>query len=169
MPEKDITYEIIEYLGVISTHSNGWSKELNLISWNGGPPKYDIREWDEHHERMRRGVTLHEGELRKLINLFFRKGNNQKIEKGRAEEAERKARQETARREYSAGKDLSLEEAEAEAFEGAKPPEESHEAESTLTYGEIPQCIDPPDEEEKPEQMEIDSVSESERAEEHSF
>ena len=30
----DIKYEIKEKLGVLSEGSKGWTKELNLISWN---------------------------------------------------------------------------------------------------------------------------------------
>jgi hypothetical protein len=41
----DIKYEIVKKLGVLSTSSRGWSKELNLVSWNDRPAKYDIREW----------------------------------------------------------------------------------------------------------------------------
>ena len=41
----DIKYEINEKLGVLSESSKGWTKELNLISWNGREAKYDIRDW----------------------------------------------------------------------------------------------------------------------------
>lgn len=41
----DIKYEITEHLAVLSTSSRGWSKELNLVSWNDRPAKYDLREW----------------------------------------------------------------------------------------------------------------------------
>lgn len=41
----EIKYEIIEELGVLSESAKGWTKELNLISWNGGTPKYDVRDW----------------------------------------------------------------------------------------------------------------------------
>ena len=41
----EIKYEITEKLGVLSENAKGWTKELNLISWNGHEPKYDIREW----------------------------------------------------------------------------------------------------------------------------
>ncbi len=40
----DIKYEIKQQLGEISTSPKGWSKELNLVSWNGAAPKYDIRD-----------------------------------------------------------------------------------------------------------------------------
>ncbi|MDF2804020.1 MAG: hypothetical protein K0S61_3923 [Anaerocolumna sp.] len=66
----DFKFEIINDLGVISTSKKGWKKELNRISWSGGMPKYDIREWDEKHEKMGKGVTLTEDELRELKKLL---------------------------------------------------------------------------------------------------
>ena len=42
--DREVTFEIVEEIGVIATHSTGWKKELNLVSWNGGQAKYDIRE-----------------------------------------------------------------------------------------------------------------------------
>ena len=48
----------------------GWTKELNKISWNGGTPKYDIREWAPEHEKMGKGVTLTEEEASKLKALL---------------------------------------------------------------------------------------------------
>lgn len=66
----DIKYEIIEELGVLSESAKGWTKELNLISWNGGAPKYDIRDWAPEHEKMGKGVTLSEEEAKKLAELL---------------------------------------------------------------------------------------------------
>lgn len=34
------------------------TKEVNVISWNGGTPKYDIRDWTPDHSKMGKGVTL---------------------------------------------------------------------------------------------------------------
>lgn len=60
----DIKYEIVQELGRISEeNSRGWRKELNLISWNGAAPKYDLRDWAPDHERMAKGVTLTYDEL----------------------------------------------------------------------------------------------------------
>ena len=42
---SEVTFEIIEEIGIISTQDTGWTKEINLVSWNGGAAKYDIREW----------------------------------------------------------------------------------------------------------------------------
>lgn len=66
----EIKYEIIEELGVLSESAKGWTKELNLISWNGGAPKYDVRDWAPEHEKMGKGVTLSEEEAKKLYTLL---------------------------------------------------------------------------------------------------
>ena len=69
----DITFEIKKSLGVLSKSARGWTKELNLVSWNRREPKYDIREWDPEHEKMGKGVTLTEEELmalKKLLEVF---------------------------------------------------------------------------------------------------
>ena len=62
-------FEIINGLGIIST-AGQWNKELNRISWNGREPEYDIRSWTEDHERMTKGITFSEQELRKLFFLI---------------------------------------------------------------------------------------------------
>ena len=48
----EFTYEIVEELGVLSETAKGWTKEFNMVSWNGREPKYDIREWAPGHEKM---------------------------------------------------------------------------------------------------------------------
>ena len=50
--DRDVTFEITEPIGVIANYATGWKKEINLVSWNGGAPKYDIRDWDPDHEHM---------------------------------------------------------------------------------------------------------------------
>lgn len=62
----DITFEIKETLAVLSVSSKGWQKELNLVSWNGAEPKYDIREWSPDHTKMGKGITLTNEELAKI-------------------------------------------------------------------------------------------------------
>ena len=66
----DFKYEIVEELGVISESSKGWTKELNLISWNGAQPKYDIRDWAPEHQKMGKGITLTKEEALKLAELL---------------------------------------------------------------------------------------------------
>ncbi len=67
---SDIKYEIVEEIGVLSEGSNGWRKELNKISWNDRAPKYDIRDWAPGHEKMGKGVTLTDEELKALYGLI---------------------------------------------------------------------------------------------------
>lgn len=66
---NDFSFTIEQHLGVISTNQNGWTKELNLVSWNDRPAKYDIRDWDENHEKMSKGITLAEDEIKKLVEI----------------------------------------------------------------------------------------------------
>lgn len=66
----EIKYEIKENVGVLSEGSKGWTKELNLISWNNREPKYDIRDWDPEHMKMGKGVTLSKDELKKLRDIL---------------------------------------------------------------------------------------------------
>lgn len=66
----DIKFEIKKEIGILSEGSKGWNKELNLVSWNDREPKYDLREWDETHEKMRKGVTFTVEELKKLRDLL---------------------------------------------------------------------------------------------------
>lgn len=66
----DFKYEIVEELGVISESAKGWRKELNRISWNGGEPKLDIRDWSPEHEKMGKGVTLTVEEAKALFKLL---------------------------------------------------------------------------------------------------
>lgn len=66
----DIKYEIKEILGILSENNRGWSKQVNLISWNDREPKYDIRDWSPEHEKMGKGVTLSVEEMKKLRDLL---------------------------------------------------------------------------------------------------
>lgn len=66
----DIKYDIINKIGVISTAKGGWTKELNLISWNGGEPKFDIRQWAPDHEKMGKGISLSKEEAQELLKLL---------------------------------------------------------------------------------------------------
>lgn len=63
---KEFSYEIVEEIAVLSETAQGWTKELNLVSWNGRPPKFDLRDWAPGHEKMGKGVTLTNEEFAKL-------------------------------------------------------------------------------------------------------
>lgn len=74
MPEeKDkngFRFEIKTHVGVLSENKSGWSKELNVVSWNGRRGKYDIREWDPDHKKMSRGITMTDEEFDELTKLI---------------------------------------------------------------------------------------------------
>ena len=65
-----VRFKILHHIGVLKTEQNGWTRELNIVSWNDGDPKFDIRSWDETHERMSRGITLTQLETDKLSYLL---------------------------------------------------------------------------------------------------
>ena len=67
---SEITFEIKHHIGVLSESAKGWTKELNLGSWNGRAPKYDIREWSPEHDKMGKGVTFTNEEIENLRNLL---------------------------------------------------------------------------------------------------
>jgi hypothetical protein len=66
----EIKFEIIQTIGVLSTSAKGWTKELNLISWNEREPKYDLRDWSADHTKMGKGVTLSKEELLALKDVL---------------------------------------------------------------------------------------------------
>lgn len=66
----DIKYEIVKKIGVLSKAGSGWTKELNLVSWNDREAKYDLRDWSAEHDKMGKGVTLSGEELRALRDLL---------------------------------------------------------------------------------------------------
>ncbi|MBQ7728144.1 MAG: hypothetical protein IJT60_06160 [Clostridia bacterium] len=67
----EFTFEIKEEIGKLSERKNGWSREVNLISWNGGEPKIDIRDWSADHEKMGKGITLTDEESEILAQLLI--------------------------------------------------------------------------------------------------
>ncbi len=68
----DIKYEITQELGVLSESKSGWTREINLISWNGAAPKFDIRDWSPGHEKMGKGIALNPDEIAKLKEILSR-------------------------------------------------------------------------------------------------
>lgn len=67
---KDIQYEIIKEIAVLSKNDSGYTKEVNLISWNGKEPKYDIRSFSSNREKCGKGVTLNAEEAAALIKTL---------------------------------------------------------------------------------------------------
>ena len=63
-------YEIKKRLGVISKSRNGWTKEMNLVAWNDGEPRYELRSWSPDHSRMGKGISLSVAEMDSLREIL---------------------------------------------------------------------------------------------------
>lgn len=67
----EVHFDMIEHIGVFGTRpETGWTREANIVSWNGGAAKVDIRDWDPGHVRMSKGITLYEDEAEKLAGFL---------------------------------------------------------------------------------------------------
>lgn len=77
--EDSIVYDIKKKLGVISKSRNGWTKEINLVAWNGGEPRYELRSWSPDHTRMGKGIALNKEELGSLREILTQLGPEQKL------------------------------------------------------------------------------------------
>jgi len=68
--DDNFSFEITEHIGVLKEGTKGWRRELNRVSYNGASPKLDIRDWDENHEKMGKGITLTDSEAKILYELL---------------------------------------------------------------------------------------------------
>ena len=66
----DFSFNITKNLGTLAEGKGGWNLELNLVSWGGRPEKYDIRSWSPDHQKMGKGVTLTDEEIKKLGEII---------------------------------------------------------------------------------------------------
>jgi len=67
---KEIQYEIVKEIAVFSKSDSGYTKEINLFSWNGNEPKYDIRSFSPNREKCGKGITLTEQEVKMLLEAL---------------------------------------------------------------------------------------------------
>ena len=77
MTEKTITCEIVRPIAVLSENERGYTREINLVSWNGAEPKYDIRNWHPGREKCGKGITLSRDEavaLKDALNNVLNDG-----------------------------------------------------------------------------------------------
>ena len=70
MTKKNIACEIVRPIAVLSENERGYTKEINLVSWNGAKPKYDIRNWHPGREKSGKGITLMEEEAIVLMDAL---------------------------------------------------------------------------------------------------
>lgn len=66
----DFSFSITKEIGVISTGKMGWAVKLNLVSWGGRDAKYDIRSWSPDNQKMGKGITMTDDELKALKDLL---------------------------------------------------------------------------------------------------
>ena len=74
---REIQYEIVKEIAVLSTGDSGYTKEINLISWNGKEPKYDIRNFSPNREKCGKGITLTEDEAAVLFKALQKELNSE--------------------------------------------------------------------------------------------
>ncbi len=67
---SDFKYEIMERLGVVSQSKGGWTRELNIVSFNDKDPRYDLRDWAPDRGSMSKGFTFSKDELLVLKELL---------------------------------------------------------------------------------------------------
>lgn len=73
---KEIQYEIVKKITVLSKGDSGYTKEINLISWNGKEPKYDIRSFSPSREKCGKGITLNADEAAALLKALQKELNS---------------------------------------------------------------------------------------------
>ncbi|NQI76921.1 YdbC family protein [Streptococcus suis] len=74
---REIQYEIVKEIAVLSTGDSGYTKEINLISWNGKEPKYDIRNFSPNREKCGKGITLNADEAAALLKALQKELNSE--------------------------------------------------------------------------------------------
>ena len=74
---KEIQYKIVKEIAVLSTGDSGYTKEINLISWNGKEPKYDIRSFSPNREKCGKGITLNADEASGLLKALQKELNSE--------------------------------------------------------------------------------------------
>ena len=74
---REIQYEIVKEIAVLSTGDSGYTKEINLISCNGKEPKYDIRSFSPNREKCGKGITLNADEAAALLKALQKELNSE--------------------------------------------------------------------------------------------
>lgn len=66
---NDFSYEIKQNIAVLSSRG-AWTLELNLVSWGGRAPTFDLRKWSVDHTKMSKGISLTATELKELAKVL---------------------------------------------------------------------------------------------------
>ena len=73
---KEIQYQNVKEIAVLSASDRGYTKEINLISWNGKEPKYDVRSFSPNREKCGKGITLNADEAAALLKALQKEVNS---------------------------------------------------------------------------------------------
>jgi len=79
MPKTEIKSEIVEHIGVLTENKSGWKREVNIIRWNDGKPKLDIRDWGPDHEKVGKGISLSYDEFN-ILKTFLEEKDFSKLD-----------------------------------------------------------------------------------------
>ncbi|MBP1587085.1 MAG: hypothetical protein ILO53_01620 [Clostridia bacterium] len=96
----DVKFEIVKHVCVLSDRGRGWTREVNLVKWNDGEPKLDMRDWSPDRSSMRKGLTLTRSEFLVLVKAL-RSVKAEEITDGRPVDASVRAAENSRQEEYT--------------------------------------------------------------------
>ncbi|MBR5280765.1 MAG: hypothetical protein IKU26_07370 [Clostridia bacterium] len=69
-PRKAIQCTLKHHLGTLRENEKGWSREVNVVSWEGAASRLDIRDWSKNKDRSSKGVTFTRVEVERLRDML---------------------------------------------------------------------------------------------------
>ncbi len=73
---REIQYEIVKEIAVLSTGDSGYTKEINLISWNGKSRSMTLQLFP-NREKCGKGITLNADEAAALLKALQKELNSE--------------------------------------------------------------------------------------------
>ncbi len=67
---KAIQCTVKHHLGTLRENEKGWSREVNVVSWEGAASRLDIRDWSKNKDRSSKGVTFTRAEVEHLRDML---------------------------------------------------------------------------------------------------
>lgn len=81
MKDREVQFEIKKQICTLNPDApDAWTLELNIVAWNGGAPKWDIRHWNDDHTRMGRGLTFTDDEMATLVGAYYDTSDDEDIQ-----------------------------------------------------------------------------------------
>ncbi|NLZ71390.1 MAG: hypothetical protein GX909_02655 [Clostridiaceae bacterium] len=66
----EFKFEVKKNIGQLSEGRSGWTRQVNMVSWNENPAKLDIRDWAPENAKMSKGISLTYEEASILREIF---------------------------------------------------------------------------------------------------